>query len=60
MVKTIYLEMFARQERVVPPPRDGLAVVHARNPFRFGFSAPRKGREKTPRLIIIKAPFSAT
>ena len=31
-VKTTYLEMLARTERVVPPPREGLAVVHARKP----------------------------
>ena len=30
-VKTTYLQMFARPERVVPP-RDGLAVAHARKP----------------------------
>ena len=39
MVKITYLEMFARTEQVVPPPRDGLAVVHARKPtvayYRF-------------------------
>jgi hypothetical protein len=38
-VKTTYLQMFARPERVVPPPRDGLAVVHAKKPtvayYRF-------------------------
>jgi GNAT superfamily N-acetyltransferase len=38
-VKTTYLEMFARPERAVPAPRDGLAVVHARKPtvayYRF-------------------------
>jgi GNAT superfamily N-acetyltransferase len=31
-VKTTYLEMFARPERVVPPPREGLVVVHAQEP----------------------------
>jgi GNAT superfamily N-acetyltransferase len=39
MVKTTYLEMFARPERVVPLPREGLTVVHARRPtvayYRF-------------------------
>jgi GNAT superfamily N-acetyltransferase len=38
-VKTTYLQMFARPERVVPPPREGLVVVHARKPtvahYRF-------------------------
>jgi hypothetical protein len=31
-IKVTYLEMFARPERVVPPPRDGIVVVHARKP----------------------------
>jgi hypothetical protein len=31
-VKITYLQMFARPERVVPPPREGLAVVHAKKP----------------------------
>jgi hypothetical protein len=31
-VKTTGLEMFARPERVVPPPREGLAVAHAKRP----------------------------
>src|ERR1700739_938510 len=38
-VKTTYLQMLARPERIVPPPRAGLAVVHARKPtvayYRF-------------------------
>jgi hypothetical protein len=38
-IKVTYLEMFARPEQVVPPPRGGLAVVHARKPtvayYRF-------------------------
>jgi hypothetical protein len=32
MVKTTYLQMFARPERVVSPPRDGLVVLHAKKP----------------------------
>jgi hypothetical protein len=43
MVKTIYLEMISRPERVVPPPSAGLAIVHARNPpvayYRFLYDA---------------------
>ena len=31
-VKTTYLEMLARPERIVLPPRGGLAVVHAKKP----------------------------
>jgi GNAT superfamily N-acetyltransferase len=38
-IKTTFLEMFARPEKFVPPPRDGLAVVHAKKPtvayYRF-------------------------
>ena len=38
-VKVTYLEMFARPQRIVPPPRDGLAVLHAKRPtiayYRF-------------------------
>jgi hypothetical protein len=30
--KTTYLEMLARPARVVPPPRKGLTVVHAKKP----------------------------
>jgi len=42
-VKTTYLQMLARPERVVPPPREGLTVVHARKPpvayYRFLYDA---------------------
>jgi GNAT superfamily N-acetyltransferase len=31
-VTTTYLQMFTHPQRVVPPPREGLAVVHARKP----------------------------
>jgi GNAT superfamily N-acetyltransferase len=31
-VKVTYLEMLARPERVVPPPREALNVVHAKRP----------------------------
>jgi GNAT superfamily N-acetyltransferase len=38
-VKVTYLEMFARPSRTVPPPRDGLLILHARHPtiayYRF-------------------------
>jgi hypothetical protein len=32
MVKTTYLQMFAHAQRPLQPPRDGLAVVHAKKP----------------------------
>jgi hypothetical protein len=42
-VKVYYLQMFAHPERVVPPPREGLTVVHAQMPtvayYRFLYDA---------------------
>jgi GNAT superfamily N-acetyltransferase len=42
-VTITYLQMFARPERVVPPLREGLALVHARKPtvayYRFLYDA---------------------
>ncbi len=39
MVKTTYLQMFAPTQRTIPPPRDGLNIVHAKRPtvayYRF-------------------------
>ena len=32
MVKTTYVQMFARPDRTVPPPREGISIIHARNP----------------------------
>jgi GNAT superfamily N-acetyltransferase len=42
-VKVTYLEMLARPTREVPPPRDGLVILHARRPtvayYRFLYDA---------------------
>jgi GNAT superfamily N-acetyltransferase len=42
-VKVTYLQMFARPSRTVPPPRDGLSVIHAKRPtiayYRFLYDA---------------------
>src|SRR5689334_5128338 len=42
-VTVYYLEMVSRSQRLVPPPRDGLTVVHARAPtvryYRFLYDA---------------------
>jgi hypothetical protein len=42
-VKITYLQMLAHNERAVPPPREGLAVVHAKKPtvsyYRFLYDA---------------------
>jgi hypothetical protein len=52
-VKTTYLEMLARPERVVPPPREGLTVVHARRPsvayYRFLYDAVGRDYDWTSR-----------
>jgi GNAT superfamily N-acetyltransferase len=42
-LKVTYLEMLARPQRVVPPPREGLTVVHTNRPpvayYRFLYDA---------------------
>jgi len=42
-VKVTYLQMFSHPSRAVPPPREGLTVVHARKPtiayYRFLYEA---------------------
>jgi GNAT superfamily N-acetyltransferase len=42
-VKVTYLQMFARPQRTVAPPREGLTVLHARRPpvayYRFLYDA---------------------
>jgi hypothetical protein len=46
-IKVTYLEMFAYPQGAVPPPREGLAVVHAKRPtvayYRFLYD--RVGRD---------------
>ena len=52
-VKTTYLQMFARPEQVMPPPREGLAVVHAKKPtvasYRFLYNAVGRDYDWTSR-----------
>jgi GNAT superfamily N-acetyltransferase len=42
-VKVTYLQMFAPPQRIVPPPRDGLTVLHVKQPtvryYRFLYDA---------------------
>ena len=63
MVKTSYLQMFARPERVVPPPRGGLAVVHARKPtvsyYRFLYDAVGRDYDWTSRKKLSDAELAA-
>jgi hypothetical protein len=62
-VKTTYLEMLARPERVVPPPRDGLVVVHARKPtaayYRFLYDAVGRDHDWTSRKKFTDAELAA-
>jgi GNAT superfamily N-acetyltransferase len=63
MVKTTYLQMFARPERVVPPPREELAVVHAKKPtvayYRFLYDAVGREYDWTSRKKLSDAELSA-
>src|SRR5215470_18722155 len=63
MVKITYLQMFARPERVVQPPRDGLAVVHAKKPpvayYRFLYDAVGRDYDWTSRKELSDAELAA-
>src|SRR5262249_4530403 len=63
MVKTTYLQMFARPERVVPPPREGLTVVHARKPtvayYRYRYDAVGRDYDWTSRKKLSDAELAA-
>ena len=62
-VKTTYLEMFARPERAVPPPRDGLAVVHAKMPtvayYRFLYDGVGRDYDWTSRRKLSDTELAA-
>jgi GNAT superfamily N-acetyltransferase len=63
MVKTTYLQMFACPQRVVLPPREGLAVVHAKQPsvayYRFLYDAVGRDYDWTSRKKLTDAELSA-
>lgn len=63
MVKTTYLQMFAHPQRDVPPPREGLAVVHARKPrvayYRFLYDAVGRDYDWTSRQKLSDAELAA-
>ena len=63
MVKTTYLQMFAHTPRVVPPPREGLVVVHARTPsvayYRFLYDAVGRDYDWTSRRKLSDAQLAA-
>ena len=62
-VKTTYLQMFAHPQRVVPPPREGLAVVHAKKPplgyYRFLYDAVGRDYDWTSRKKLSDAELAA-
>jgi GNAT superfamily N-acetyltransferase len=62
-VKTTYLQMFAHPQRAVPPPRGGLAVVHARKPtiayYRLLFDAVGRDYDWTSRKKLPDAELAA-
>lgn len=63
MVKTTYLEMFARPQRSVVPPRSGLTVVHACRPtvpyYRFLYAAVGSEYDWTSRKKLSDAELAA-
>src|SRR5262245_49970973 len=62
-VKTTYLEMLARPERMVPPPREGRVVVHAKKPsvayYRFLYDAVGRDYDWTSRKKLTDAELAA-
>jgi hypothetical protein len=62
-VKVTYLEMLARPERVVPAPRQGLTVVHAKKPtvayYRFLYDAVGRDYNWTSRKRLSDAELAA-
>jgi GNAT superfamily N-acetyltransferase len=63
MIKTTYLEMFAHPQQTVPPPRDGLAVVYAKQPtvdyYRFLYDAVGRDYDWTSRKKLSDADLRA-
>ena len=62
-VKITYLEILTRPHRVVPPPREGLTVVHARKPpvayYRFLYDAVGREYDWTSRKKLSDAELAA-
>jgi GNAT superfamily N-acetyltransferase len=62
-VKTTYLEMLARPEWAAPPPREGLTVVHAKEPtvayYRFLYDAVGRDYDWTSRKKLSDAELAA-
>ena len=62
-VTTTYLQMLANRRRTVPPPRQGLAVVHARKPtvayYRFLYDGVGRDYHWTSRKKLSDAELAA-
>src|SRR5271156_1805900 len=62
-ITTYYLQMFAPNLRVVPPPMPGLDVVHARKPtvayYRFLYDAVGRDYDWTSRKKLSDAELAA-
>jgi GNAT superfamily N-acetyltransferase len=62
-VTITYLEMFARPQRALAVPREGLAVVHARNPtlayYRFLYDSVGRDYDWTSRKKLSDAALAA-
>ena len=63
MVKTTYLQMLTHCERVVPPPREGLTVVHVQKPtvayYRLLYDAVGRDYDWTSRKKLSDAELAA-
>jgi GNAT superfamily N-acetyltransferase len=61
-VKVTYLQMFARPEHVVPPPRGDLTIIHARRPtisyYRFLYDAVGRPWQWTSRKKLSDAELA--
>jgi GNAT superfamily N-acetyltransferase len=62
-VTTTYLETLTHPQRVVPPPKEGLAVVHAKKPtvayYRFLYDAVGRDYDWTSRKKLSDAELAA-
>jgi GNAT superfamily N-acetyltransferase len=62
-VTTYYLEMLGPSQRIVPPPREGLAVIHAKKPpvayYRFLYDAVGRDYDWSNRKKLSDAQLAA-
>ena len=62
-VTTYYLQMFAPPQRSIPPPADGLSIVHAKKPgvgyYRFLYDAVGGEYDWTSRKALVDAELAA-